>query len=114
MYIGALDPVSNRADWRVTREIVDDDTAELVSLAGALIRFDVRDQRTRATLLQASTADGRITIDDVGTFTVAFSAADMQPLCAGIYDVGCTITLNGATHQFIIGTVTVLDGVVSR
>jgi len=39
----------------------------------------------------------------------------VAPLSAiGIYDVGCTIALNGATNQFIIGTATVLDGVVSR
>jgi hypothetical protein len=114
MFIGALDPISNRADWRVTREIVDDDTDELVDLAGAAIRFEVHDRRSRGAVLSASTSNGKITIDDVGTFTVAFSAADMQQLCAGIYDVGCTITRGGATHQFIIGTVTVLDGVVSR
>jgi len=114
MFIGALDPTSNRADWRVTREVVDDDTGELVELAGATIRFEVRDQRARGAVLTGSTADGHVTIDGIGTFTVAFSAAEMGQLCAGIYDVGCTIALNGATNQFIIGTATVLDGVVSR
>lgn len=114
MYVGALDPVSNRADWRVTREVVDDDTDELVDLTGAMIAFEVRDQRNSVPTLRASTGDGRITIDDTGTFTVAFSAPDMRQLCAGIYDVGCTITLSGVVYQFIIGTVTVLDGVVCQ
>jgi len=114
MYIGNLDPVSNRADWRVTREVVDDDTEELVDLTGAVIRFEVREQRSFSTMLQASTTDGRITVDDTGTFTVAFSATDMQNLAAGIYDVGCIIIMNGITDQFILGTVTVLDGVVRQ
>src|SRR5262245_13551802 len=114
MYIGALDPVSNRADWRVTREIVDDDTDELVDIAGASIVFEVRDQNGWAPILSASTSNGKVTIVDSGTFTVAFPASDMRQLCAGIYDVGCTITVAGEVHQFIIGTVTVLDGVVSQ
>src|SRR5262245_38049466 len=97
MYIGSLDPVSNHADWRVTREVIDDDTDERVDLTGAEIRFEVRDQRSFSTRLRASTTDGRITIDDTGTFTVAFSAADMRNLGAGIYDVGCLITMNGVT-----------------
>jgi hypothetical protein len=114
MYIGKLDPVSNCADWRVTREVVDDDTDELVDLTGAAIRFDLRDQRSRAVLLSATTDNGKIAVIDTGTFTVAFPAADMRQLCAAIYDAGCTITINGVTYQLIIGTVTVLDGVVSR
>ena len=114
MFIGALDPVSNRADWTVTRQIIDDDTDEPVDVSGAAIVFEVRDRRGCATLLSATTGNGKITIDDVGTFTVAFPASDMRQLCAGIYDVGCTITRNGLTDQFILGTVTVLDGVVSR
>jgi len=112
MFTGSLDPVSNRADWRVTREVVDDDTDARVDLTGAEIRFEVRDRRSCSTLLRASTTDGRITIDDTGTFTVAFSASDMRNLAAGIYDVGCIIIMNGVTDQFILGTVTVLDGVV--
>ena len=112
MYIGSLDPVSNRADWRVTREVVDDDTSELVDLTGAEIRFEVRDRRNFSSVLRASTTDGRIAIDDTGTFTVSFSAADMRGLAPGIYDAGCIIIMNGITDQFILGTVTVLDGVL--
>jgi len=112
MYVGALDPVSNRADWRVTREIVDDDTGELVDLTGAMIRFAVRERRSGAYVLSGSTSDGHITIDDTSAFTVSFTAAEMRSLCAGIYDAGCTVERDGAIYQFIIGTVTVLDGVM--
>jgi hypothetical protein len=113
MYQGALPPASNRAGLDLVYEVVDDDTGETIDLSAAAIAFDVRDPKSGAQLLCASTANGKVSLIDAGVFRVSFAAAEMQTLCADTYDVGCTIT-NGASEpqQFLIATLPVLDGVV--
>ena len=122
MYAGPLDPVSNRQDWQFIRQVIDDDTGEPVDLAAASITFEVRqrsdDQHSGAlgsshATLSATTANGKITIVDAGTFQVWFPLADMQALAPGYYDAGCTITVNGITEQLLSATLPVVDGIVS-
>ena len=114
MYQGALSPVSNREDWTLVVEADDADTGEPLALAGAAIVLEVRDPRTRAIVLSATSANGKISVVDTGVFQVAFARAELQSLSAQNYDLGCILTLNGETKQFIIGTVPVLDGVVAQ
>jgi hypothetical protein len=38
----------------------------------------------------------------------------MQGLNVGQYDIGAVVTLNGETRQVILGTLPVLDGVVTQ
>lgn len=113
MYSGPLLPVSNQANWTYRDEATDEETGDPVDLTGASITFEVRDS-SNCIVLSASTSNGKITIVDTGVFEVAFTRAEMQQVEAGTYDVGCVITINGATPQFLIGTLPVLDGVVSQ
>jgi hypothetical protein len=122
MYAGPLDPVSNRQDWKFIRQIIDDDTGDPVDLTGATITFELReksdDQQYNApawpgVTLSATTANGKITLVDTGTFQVWFPLADMQTLSPGYYDVGCTVLMNGVTEQLLAGTLPVVDGIVS-
>lgn len=112
MYIGSLSPVSNRAGMTFIREVVDDDTDEPIDLSDCAILFEVRDGCSPA--LSASIGSG-VTVLDTGVFQVEFTAAQMKTLCPKSYEVGCIITRSGEEpQQFIIGTLPVLDGVVSR
>jgi hypothetical protein len=79
----------------------------------ASITFEVRDG-SNCTVLSATTSNGKISIVDTGVFEVDFTRAEMQQLSAGTYDVGCVVTINGKTSQFLVGTLPVLDGVVSQ
>lgn len=114
MYLGSLPPASNKAGWTFIAEVVDDDTDELVDLSEASIVFEVREQDGRSTVLSATSDNGKISIVETGVFQAAFTATEMRTLCRKTYEVGCTIT-NGDEEptQFIIGTVPVLDGIVS-
>jgi hypothetical protein len=114
MFEGTLAPVSNQEDWKLTVEIVDDDTGEDIDLTGASIVFEVRDPRNRATVLSATTNNSKVTLLDDGTFQVFFARAEMQMLRAQTYEVGCIVSVNGETKQFILSTIPILDGVVTQ
>lgn len=114
MYLGSLPPVSNRAGWQFIRDVVDDDTDEVIDLSAATIVFEVRDKCGRV-VLSATTSNGKATVIDTGTMMISFPATDMKTLCAGTYEVGCTIQNGDAEpQQFLIGTLPVLDGVVTQ
>lgn len=113
MYVGALPPASNRASWIREYEVVDDETGQLVDLTSISITFEVRDPLDGTTVLSATTENGKITVIDTGTFQHNFTRDDMAKLCARSYEVGCTLADADDTVQFIIGTLPVLDGVVS-
>jgi hypothetical protein len=114
MLTGTLAPVSNQENWDIIDSVLDADTGAAVDLTGAVIVFEVRSEDTGQTVLSATTGNGKITIIDTGVYQVSFTRADMQALCKGYYDVGCVITLNGKTQQFIAGTLPVLDGIVTQ
>ena len=46
-------------------------------------------------------------------FALSFTSDQMRSLRAGTYECGVTIAQNGETTQFFIGTLPVLDGIVS-
>lgn len=109
-----LEAVSNRARW--TEQVqVTDENGGLVNLTGATIIFQVRDQSSQRLVLEASTANGTITIDSTGVYSWTFTAAQMDDVDPGTYDVGCLITLSGASgpDQHFVGTVIVIEGVVA-
>lgn len=114
MYQGSFSPVSNRGGWSQNIEVVDADTDEYVDLSDATIVFEVRNPRTLTAELSATTGNSKVTVVDTGVFQIAFTASEMRDLCAGTYEVGCTISnADSEPQQFIIGTVPVLDGVVT-
>ena len=113
MYTGPLPPVSNRAGWTFTAEIYDDETDELVDLSSSEITFEVRDGNG-SPILSATTDNEKITVVSTGVFQAVFPETDMRTLCSKTYEVGCTVTQSGEEPtQFIIGTLPVLDGIVS-
>jgi hypothetical protein len=113
MFLGTLDPASTRADWEYIVSLIDHETDEPLDLAGASILAELRDRRSGATVLSASTSNGRISAIDIGTFRILLSASDMRTLRADTYEIGGIYTLNGTTRQFIIGLLPILDGVVT-
>lgn len=114
MYHGSLGEVSNREDWLATIAVIDDDGDD-VDVTGATIVVAVRSQMAKSgdtPDLTASTDNGDVTIS-TSEFTFTFGVDDMRGLDPGIYDVACTILLNSITTQLFIGTIAVLDGIVS-
>ena len=113
MFLGTLDPASTRADWEQVISLLDHETDEPLDLAGASILVELRDRPSGAIVLSASTANGRISIIDTGTFRVQLPASDLRALRADTYEIGGIYTLNATTRQFIIGLLPILDGVVT-
>ena len=111
---GTLDPVSTRAGWTQLFEIVDQDTGEPVDLTGASIVVEVRHPHRGAVVLSATSANGKVSLVDVGTIQLSIAPAETQCLAPGSYDVGATIALNGETRQLIIGSLPIVDGIVSQ
>ena len=114
MFQGTLTPVSNQEDWKLIVEVDDEDSGEPLDLTDASVVFEARDPRSRGIVLSATSSNGKISIVDTGVFQVMFVRPEMQALTAQIYEVGCILTINGETRQYIIGTVPVLDGVVTQ
>ena len=112
MYVGTFPAASNRQSWSHSFEVEDADTDEDIDLAGAAITFELRDPRNLLTVLSATIGNGKVAITGA-FFTVSFTLSDMQTLYPLTYEVGCTILVNGETMQYIIGTLPILDGIVS-
>jgi hypothetical protein len=114
MYIGSLPAASNRATYTQDFQLYDDDNDEGVSLAAATIVLEVRKPGTTTALLHAMNGSGiTVTDEDGGGFTLRFTVDEMRALCAGTYECGITVEQSGDTTQFFIGTLPVLDGIVS-
>lgn len=114
MYDMRFPPASNRADWIVDVELIDDDTGELITdLSGVGVYLEVRDKdHDRYRRLTGSTDDGHITILPSGFIEWKFTASEMRTLRPGTYDIGVIVTRDDSTEQEIIGFLPVLDGVV--
>ncbi len=113
-FVGTLDPISNKAGWRADFELDDADAGGPIDIGGASIVIEVRDPRSGLLALSATTGNGKVTILDTGVFEIDVAPAETQRLGAGTYEVGATITLNGESRQLIIGTLPIMDGVVTQ
>jgi hypothetical protein len=114
MYDAQLKPVSNRADWIETIELVDDDTEEIITdLSDVTMVVEVRDPDFRR-CLYGTTEDGHITFAGFGVIQWAFTRQEMTQLCAGTYEIGITVKRDGITEQELVGSIPVIDGVVRR
>jgi len=114
MLTGPLDPASNREDWGLTVNVLDD-SGNAVDVTGATIIIGARSQLAESgdtPDLTLSTTAGTIVIS-TSTFVATASVSSMRNLDPGNYDVGCTILLAGVTTQLFIGTLAVIDGIVS-
>ncbi len=113
MYEANFAPVSNRADWLGTIELVYDDTNEILTdLTGLSVLLEVRSRNPPCRVLMATTDDGHITLTPDGVIQWQFSADEMRGLSAGTYEIGVTITREDITEQELVGSVPVIDGIV--
>jgi hypothetical protein len=115
MYIGSLPVASNRATYTQDFQLYDDEDDQGVDLRDATITLEVRRPNGATSELTATTGNGRIVIADAdeGQFALTFSATDMRNLDRMTYECGITIEQNDETIQYFIGTLPVLDGIVS-
>lgn len=111
MLIGSLGTLSNKETYVQDIQAYDESDA-LIDLTGATIVFEIRDRKTKVLALSASTTNGKIVITTT-TFTVTLSTTDTGTLCARDYDVGVTVLISGITTQLFVGSISVVDGIVS-
>lgn len=108
MFIGALGATSTRQDWSEIFQLKDSETGDLIDLTDVTIVVEFREPgHSRPTI----SAD--VQIIDTGTFTASLTLAQSRSLCARTYEVGITLERDGETSQQFIGTIPVLDGIVS-
>lgn len=111
MYTGNLGTVSNREDWEQSIDVVDENGAD-VDISAATITLAVRAKGSSSPTLTAEVGDGIVVSSPRFTFT--FDVEDMRVFSnSGQYDVGCVVTIGSVTTQLIVGTVNIVDGVVS-
>lgn len=124
MYLGTLDPVSNRASWIDQLRLFDIDDGTAFDISGATeIVMQVREPEgqspwgsepeNRPAVLAASLANGKITRPETGVLQWSFTRDEMRTLRKTSYDVGITITMDDETTQIIIAKLPVLGGVVN-
>jgi hypothetical protein len=127
MYHVTFPPQSNRASW-VFIGLVTDLDSNPIDLSACSMVFQISPKRegassgygdnydtsTASGSLLASTANGKLTIVDLGTFRWFFTLQDMQSLCPGTYDTGLTLTNDDGTQtvQLSVGPLAIVDGVV--
>lgn len=113
MYDAQLKPVSNRADWLETIELIDDDTGQVITdLTGVTVKIEVRKTPCYSRSLAGSSDDGHVTYPGNGIIQWHFTRSEMSNLVAGTYEIGVTVTLDDFTEQELIGSLPVVDGVV--
>lgn len=115
MYIGSLPVASNRATYTQDFQLYDDEDNEGVSLTNATITLDIRKPGRSSAEISATIANGRIVVTDEneGRFELIIEVDAMRNLCPMSYDCGITIEQNDETTQYFIGTLPILDGIVS-
>jgi hypothetical protein len=114
MYQGTFDPVSNRADWYGTLQLVNDDTGEVITdLTGVGLTLEVRKDRC-GPILTATVDNGKVEDIGGGVFQWHFTASEMGVMCAETYQIGITMTRDGVIEQEVIGVLPIIDGIVGR
>jgi len=113
MYEAILNPISNRADWIETIELIDDETGEvLTDLSGLSASVEIRSRQPYCRRLGGTSNDGRIIFTDGGVIQWHFTVEEMRSLEPGLYQLGFTITREDVTEQELIAALPIIDGVV--
>ena len=116
MYIGSITVASNRGTYSQDFQLFDDETDEGIDLTGAIIRLEIRRPGCTSPEITASNGgDAQIIVTDgdEGLFELTIPVATMRNLDQKQYECGITIEQNDETTQYFIGTLAVLDGIVS-
>jgi hypothetical protein len=121
MFIANFQAITTASDWNDAVQITDSETGEPVDLTGCTIVISVARRRKSSgnwwwgnrPLLTATTDDGTVSIVDLGIFAFTFPVATRSGVLApGVYEVGATISQSGEVIQLLLGTISVLDGIV--
>jgi hypothetical protein len=113
MYEANFAPVSNRADWFGTIELIYDDTGEILTdLTDLSVLLEIRSRNPPCRVLSASTDDGHIELTATGIIQWHFTADEMRRLAPGTYEIGIAITREDFIEQELVGSVPVIDGIV--
>lgn len=113
MITGSLPSTSNRETLDLQIEFYDDDAGEPIDVSTATeAAIAVTLMGSRSPSLTAIMSAGQIAQIETGVIECTFSADQMRSLRAGTYNIGGTLTKDGETVQFMIGTLPVFDGIV--
>ena len=115
IYRGSLGEISNKADWisRPYTLVNESDDTEVDLSSGAItvaIEIVIRQPGCPTNLISGSLTDGKIVLNGTG-FQWQFTPDDLSVLCAGTYDVGVAVTIDGTKDDVILASVSVLEGV---
>lgn len=106
---GSVGTRSNRATWVQSVRVIDENGDD-VDISAATITLAVERQGETTAAFSVTVGSGITVVSPVFTFT--FSETNMRTLDPGIHKVGCTITISDVVSQLLIGTVTIVDGIV--
>jgi hypothetical protein len=103
-----LAPLSNRETYSESFQALDENGAAIdLAAASATIVCEMR-------LPGTTTTTALTTSISTTTCTISLTATQTRSLCASNeYEIGCTIEMSGVVTQFFIGTLPVVDGIVS-
>lgn len=109
MRTGTLGTVSNREDWIFSYDVIDQ-AGDDVNIAAADITVAVRAKGETSPRITKTVGDGITVVSPAFTVTILSDLmADLDP---AQYEVGALVEIAGVKTQLIIGTITVLDGIV--
>jgi len=102
------------ADWAEAIELIDAETNLALQVPdNAVFKLAIGD-RCWGGSLDASTTDGEITRPEINVIQWRFTPDKINRYWRGsTHPVGLTMTTDGGTVQLMVGTLTILDGVVT-
>jgi hypothetical protein len=103
-----LSPISNRETYSESFQALDDN-GDAIDLAAASATIVCQMREPGDTSTTALTTSISTT-----TFTISLTEAQTRSLVANLeYEIGCTIEIDDVVSQFFVGTLPVVDGIVS-
>lgn len=103
-----LSPLSNRESYSESFQVLDEDGEPIdLEAAGATVVCEMREPNCGSpTALTTSIS--------TSTITISLTDAQTRGLTAPLdYDIGCTIEIDDFVTQFFVGTLPIVDGIVS-
>lgn len=117
VYVGEIPAASNRATYIQPVDIDDAETGIAIPQADleamVSIVFEIAYQNSGSTLLSATLANGKITVEDDGVIEIRFERSEVTGIVPGPYNAGLTMTDAVGTEQVFAGTIQFYDGVVA-
>ena len=130
MYQVRFPQQSNASDWISTIELKSAIDGTLIDMTGASITLQVWRQTNRGVgtgmygwdgvyngtalpVLEATTANGKITVPETGVIQWTFRASELSGLSPGNYEVGMTLTKSPDTIQLLLGELPIVSGAIA-